>query len=278
MSKIGQIDTLLLDTQLFDIYYKKFTKIISPNNDNYSKEIKLFIKSLIFYFSTYSKNINGKSLLFSYNSSLSNIFFNCSKTYYYVTNILLLYIIKKFKNNNSMKSFNNIYAFMDLFNFIIFLNNTNNKNFITLNHRLFRIHSILENSSHINTAVNLSISQQYYYSRQLLYSSILELFNGLLLNDHFNINNLLPQHFLTINDKTSNSADQDKDKSNYNQCPICLMLPTNPIQINCSCEEKENHHDNKYYCYICFSSNMKSILDQKCGICNQMMNTYNFYY
>ncbi|EDO19060.1 hypothetical protein Kpol_2000p24 [Vanderwaltozyma polyspora DSM 70294] len=258
MSRVAVFDSLELDNELHDLYWREFKQNLNIRNNEH--EWEFLLNSIIFLFSTYKK---GNNLTTTYALELtSNNLFNATKKTLFVITILKNYINKKLQHliyNNSNESllyllhwFNKIYSLLDLINFLKFLSSFNNSHlFISPIHRLLNVpitRTNLESSSDFYQ--NTVVSNLQFQNRQLLWNSILELFNMTLLNNSA----WLQRKFKPMKLKNKSLTDSTI-------CTRCDEFPSQPYRFQC-CQS--------LYCYICTIKTLDLSICQNCGKDNNL--------
>lgn len=257
MSRVAQLDSEILDTELHNLFWNDVKQHFS-NTDNI-EEWKLLCDSIIFCFATKTLlNNNGLSLsTVTYGTRLNGLIYTNKRYLLYISTILLKYTIEKLEqkyfsiNNSDINSFFRnfikfwkiLFNISDLSNFCRFISSNNNKAYLSVFNRLLKVSCNPVNQPTFMQNSRLSIIE--FQNRQLLWNSILELLNIIILPN---------SQLLFRSIRTNNIA--NTTSKNQNNCPLCQELPCNPYELSCC---------HKIYCYICAVKTLEWKFCKACG-------------
>ncbi|CCF57364.1 hypothetical protein KAFR_0C03720 [Kazachstania africana CBS 2517] len=255
MFRTAQIDSNLLDNELYDILWSSVKENLDIANNK--EEWELLLNTVIFLFVTKISNVGKVST--TYGSRLSGISFTSNRRSLYVVSVLSKYLYKKISHyfysasaeNSNLKSrlyrwietVSNTFDLLNFLNYISAMKNSS-KIYLTILHRVFDVKAMLNTSvpTFYENSINAGVEYQH---RQLLWNAILELFNITLLSNNF----------LLMQARKTGGPTTNVIKNGKSVCPLCNEFPTNPYKILCC---------GKIYCYVCA---VKSLEWKHCASC-----------
>lgn len=283
MSRVAQLDSNILDSELHNLLIRDLNNVITTENDNNDErasiltnlqntdEWGLLCDTLIYIFisrrprkqttlkssniETYGTNLNG----LIYKSPL--------RMALYLSTVLSKYLLLKLDKrlllsntgttrfNLIMRYYRMMVSMAELLNFSNFIVTGN---YTSLLNRILRLKIVDNYNSNTNTNTSLQFSNQNrlmsmdVQNRQLLWNAVLELLNVTIL---------LPNSRYLFNSWQTKKIDNTQKYSiDDTICPYCNEPVSNPYTINCC---------NKIYCYWCVCK----ILEWKhCSSCNKTGN------
>ncbi|KAL3230592.1 Peroxisomal biogenesis factor 2 [Nakaseomyces bracarensis] len=262
MSRVAQLDSVVLDQELDNIVWSRFQKQLQLSS--HQEEWQFLVRSLVFLCGTRATGTVSTS---TYGSRLSGVLYLCRRRTLFISSILLQYLQRKlsnlyFNSNNvserSMKVYrwlSTLYGVLDLTTFLRFLLSDGNTKYLSLTNRLLGVVSsvdLLSPSSFYEDTVYAGLE---YQNRQLLWNALLEVFNTTLLNS----NSLIWDSTRKVKNNKAHMVDE-------RTCPECNGFPVNPYRSSC-CSAN--------YCYVC---GMKALARKHCSQCGNKDLTMNQIY
>ncbi|AET39913.1 ubiquitin-protein ligase peroxin 2 Ecym_5136 [Eremothecium cymbalariae DBVPG len=240
MSRVAQLDSLALDSELHQSIWAEFQSEFKPIK--YVDEWQLLLHTLVYHVSTHA-SASGVS---TYGSQLSGVTYRTRKSTLFLVTILIRYLHKKLSayllsEDTSMKwykVFAKWYHCYDLVNFLSFLSKPM---FLSPMHRLLNIKCFraLDDPNFYTSTVYSGLEFQ---NRQLMWNAILELLNG---------------NFLNLSYFSKSKLIKNETPTQPNQCARCKELPSNPYVTSCC---------NAAYCYVCVLVNLDIKFCSNCGM------------
>lgn len=260
MTRVAQLDSLDLDNELKDLFWKRFKKELDIQKNE--EEWNFLLDSLIYIASSFSSASGTACSTYSLQLTC-NGFYNCKKRTLFIITVLKNYLKKKishtlFSNRTDenhwiwqiYKISIKLYGVLDLFNLIRFMGSSEGTLYLSPLYRLLNIHIQSSNKTPAAFYENTIFSNIQFQNRQLLWNAILELFNMTLLNN----SKWLQRKFKPAQLKL-------KGPQNNKICTRCDMFPVNPYSFQC-CQS--------VYCYVCAVKSLEISQCLNCGVENNL--------
>ncbi|AAS50677.1 ABL094Wp [Eremothecium gossypii ATCC 10895] len=239
MSRVAQLDSLALDSELHQGIWSEFQSQFKPVK--YIDEWQLLLHTLIYHFSTHT-SVAGVS---TYGSQLSGVTYRTSKSTLFLVTVLVRYIHKKLstllvRREGYAKLYRvaaKWYHCYDLANFLSFLARPL---FLSPIHRLFGIRCVraLDDPNFYLSTVYSGLEFQ---NRQLMWNALLELLNANFFNSHF---------------FSKRSLVKNARPTGPEECAKCRDVPNNPYSTSCC---------GATYCYVCVLISLDIKFCNNCG-------------